>query len=176
MCLCFGSIVGSLSVRGVAHARGGRVCSRLRRLALGALGSVGSQAVSAARSRRGGRFAGGSLLLPCLPWAAAQHGSAAAAQGSEVAGRSFGSERVGLHFTSKNNFYDYFATCRLSCVRRLLFSSAYRNPRRSLADNSSAVRSCFSVALSAAPSIPRIVRDRWRGDRGIAQGVSFRSR
>lgn len=48
-----GSVVGSLSVRRVAHVRGGRVRGRLRRLALGALGSDGSQAISAAHSRRG---------------------------------------------------------------------------------------------------------------------------
>lgn len=54
--------------------------------------SARSARLTRRRSRRrapaaGGRFAGRSLLLPCLPWAAAQHGSAAAAQGSEVAGR-----------------------------------------------------------------------------------------
>jgi hypothetical protein len=151
------------------------------------------QSASAARSRRArlGRLAGGlggalppravdsqggSLLLPCLPWAAAQHGSAAAAQGGEVAGRWFGSEGLGYISRSKKNFYDFFAMCRLSFVRRLLFSSAYRNPRRSLAGDSLAVRSCFSVSQLVAPSIPRIVRDRWRGVRGIAQGVSFRRR
>jgi hypothetical protein len=149
--------------------------------AVGFGGSLSARSARTARrrSRRrapaaGGRFAGGSLLLPCLPWAAAQHGSAAAAQGGEVAGRSFGSEGLGYISRSKKNFYDFFAMCRLSFVRRLLFSSAYRNPRRSLAGSSLAVRSCFSVAQLAAPSIPRIVRGRWRGVRGIAQGVSFR--
>ena len=61
-------MIGSLLVRRVAHVRGGRVRSRLRRLALGALGSDGSQAVSAARSRRGRsiRRGGRFFCLACL--------------------------------------------------------------------------------------------------------------
>lgn len=167
-------MIGSLLVRRVAHVRGGRVRGRLRRLALGALGSDGSQAVSAAHSRRGRSIRRGVASFALLARAAAQHGSAAAAWAARSQGVRLETEGWVTFHGAKKIFMIFFAMCRLSCVRRLLFSSAYRNPRRNLADSSSAVRSCFSVALLAAPSIPRIVRDRWRGVRGIAQGVSFR--
>jgi hypothetical protein len=169
VCLCFDSMIGSLLVRRVAHARGGRVRRLLRRLArLGRLaGGLGGAPPGGAVDQQGVRFF--CLACPCCRAAWERSGS----MGSEVAGRSFGSGGLGYISRSKKNFYDFFAMCRLSCVRRLLFSSAYRNPRRSLAGDSLAVRSCFSVTQLAAPSIPRIVRDRWRGDRGIAQGVSF---
>jgi hypothetical protein len=102
--LCFGSMIGSLLVRRVAHARGGRVRSRLLRLALGALGSDGSQAVSAARSRRGRSIRRGvaSFALLALGCRAAWERSGSPRQRGR--GALVWKRGVGLHFTEQKKF------------------------------------------------------------------------
>lgn len=129
-------MVGSLSVRRVAHVRGGRVRGRLRRLALGALGSDGSQAVSAARSRRGGRSAEGVASFALLARAAAQHGSAAAAwaarsQGVSLEARGWvtfhGAKKIFMIFLRRAAFRSSAGCC--SVLRIGILAEALREIR-----------------------------------------------